>query len=123
MKSRMILLISLGLTFICVSAIAARATGTKISKQTSASTAQDNTKATDHQLMGTVTSVTPSEVVVDHELKGKEVKTTFMLNSNTKKEGTLEKGSRATIVYRIENKQRVATDVKVSVSKPEAKKS
>jgi hypothetical protein len=103
----------------------ARATGTNNTKQSTQSATQPKTQPAIHEVTGMVSSVTGSQLVLDHKWKGKDEKTTFMLNPDTKKEGSIMKGDRASVYYHVENKQRVATDVKVSESKPktEAKKS
>lgn len=54
--------------------------------------------------MGTISSVTASDLVLDHKYKGKEESTKFVLNSDTKKEGNLDKGEMATVYYRMERK-------------------
>jgi hypothetical protein len=75
--------------------------------------------------MGTISSVTGSNLLLERKANGKEQNTDFVLNSDTKKEGTLNKGEKATIYYRMDKKQRIATDVKVMEpkSKTESKKS
>lgn len=75
--------------------------------------------------MGTIASVTASDLVLEHKYKGKEENTKFVLNSDTKKEGNVDKGEMATIYYHMDNKERVATEIKVAPakSKTEAKKS
>jgi hypothetical protein len=73
-------------------------------------------KAEMHHLMGTISSVNSSDLVVSHKYDGKVENTTFIVNSATKKEGSLAKGKEATVFYQINNKQNVATDVKVTTA-------
>jgi NaMN:DMB phosphoribosyltransferase len=76
-----------------------------------------NDKATTHHLMGTVDSVNGTSLVVTHNYKGKSEDSNFVLNSATIKDGTLSKGEQATVYYQIDNKQNVATEVKVNQTK------
>ena len=46
-----------------------------------------------------------------------EENTKFVLNSDTKKEGTIDKGEMATVYYHMDKKQRIATEVKVTPAK------
>ena len=93
------------------------------SKTSKASTTKTTTKAAIHHEWGTIQSVSDSSLVLDHTWKGKKEQTDFMLNSSTKKEGSLEKGARATVFYEMQNKDRVATEVKVAAMKTAAKSS
>lgn len=70
---------------------------------------------------GTIVSFTATSLVLSHEVKGKKVETTFVLNPETKQEGTLAVGAKATVHYRVENKEKVATQVKVEGAKPAPK--
>jgi hypothetical protein len=90
---------------------------------TASSTTKSATKTTIHHEWGTIESVSDSSLTLDHTWKGKKEQTNFMLNSGTKKEGDLEKGAHATVYYEMNNKDRVATDVKVAAMKSAAKKS
>jgi hypothetical protein len=67
-----------------------------------------------HQATGTITSVDANNLVISHKVKGKEEQSTFAMNDQTKKQGDLKTGERATVHYRSENGQNVATVVKVS---------
>jgi hypothetical protein len=77
----------------------------------------DKANTTIYHRSGTISSVTGSDLTLEHKWKGKDENTEFVLNSDTKKEGTLDKGEKAIVYYRMENKQRVATDVKVTETK------
>jgi hypothetical protein len=95
--------------------LAARATSPK--SATSKTTTKEKAKPAVYHRMGTISSVTDSDLVLEHKWKGKEENTKFVLNSDTKKEGTLDKGVMATVYYHMDNKQRIATEVKVTPAK------
>lgn len=76
------------------------------------------TTITVHHEMGTVDSITNSELVLTHEYKGKTENTKFMMDANTKKDGTINKGDRVEVFYHAQNKQRILSEVK-----PESKHS
>lgn len=97
----------------CAAVSVARTAPTKPDAKKSTTTA----KMSVHHMMGTVTSVTDSDLVLEHEWKGKKEETKFALDSNTKKEGDITKGCHASVTYEMQNKERKATDVKVSAMK------
>jgi len=103
--------------------IAAQTTSQK--STTTKTDTQQKAKPAIYHRMGTIASVSASDLVLEHKWKGKEENTNFVINSDTKKEGNLDKGEKATVYYRMEKKQRIATEVKVTEakSKTEAKKS
>jgi hypothetical protein len=72
----------------------------------------DTAKKTVHEMTGTVSSITDSELVLTHKWKGQEHETKFTLNSATKKDMTVEKGNQVTVLYQYENHQRTATELK-----------
>jgi len=94
-------------------------------KTTTPKTTTEKAKLTVYHRMGTISSVSDSDLVLEHKWKGKEESTKFVLNTDTKKEGTLNKGEMATVYYHMDKKQRIATEVKVTQPKstPEPKKS
>lgn len=98
----------------CASISVARTAPTKPDAKKSTST----TKMSVHHMMGTVSSVSDSELVLEHQWKGKKEETKFALDSSTKKEGDITKGCHATVTYEMQNKERKATEVKVSAMKP-----
>ena len=102
--------------------IAARTT---TPSQASKTSMQEKTKPGIYHRMGTISSVSGPDLVLERKYKGKEESTKFVLNSDTKKEGNLDKGEMATVYYRMHKKERVATEVKVTPpkSKTESKKS
>jgi len=123
MKIDKTLVLTFALLLIGGTAFAAGTAGTNEAKQATQSASQQTPKPTIHHRIGTVASVTGSELVLEHTYKGKEEKTKFVLNTDTKKEGNIEQGSHATVYYHFENKERVATEVKLVEPKTEAKKS
>jgi hypothetical protein len=79
------------------------------------------TGATAQQASGTITSVDATSLVLKHKVGGKEQDTTFIVNADTKKEGELKAGEKATVHYKAENGQNVATSVKVTAAAPKKK--
>jgi hypothetical protein len=80
------------------------------------------TRANSHSKLyeqkGTVSKVTGSSLVLLHRANGKETRTAFQLNSNTKREGMVDKGSQVDVFYRNNgNGIRVATLVKAQAWK------
>ena len=95
-------------------ALTSAAQATTPSKSTTTKKTTAATKPAVHHMSGTVTSVSDSGLVLEHEWKGKKEETKFALDSNTKKEGDITKGCHATVTYEMENKERKATEVKVA---------
>jgi hypothetical protein len=71
-------------------------------------------KAAAHQANGTISSVEGNTLVLDHKAKGKDEKTTFVMNESTRKTGNLAVGAKATVHYMVENGQNVATMVQAA---------
>ena len=67
-----------------------------------------------HQATGTISSVDANSLVLTHKVKGKEEQTTYTLNDQTRKVGELKAGEKATVHYKVESGQNVATMVKAS---------
>ena len=84
--------------------------------KTTTTTTKTTTAAMHHQ-MGTVASMTTSDLVLSHEYKGKTESTKFMLDPSTKKEGTIDKGAKVEVYYKTENHQHIATEVKAESKK------
>jgi hypothetical protein len=80
---------------------------------------QATVKAATKQATGTVKSVDTSSLVLTHKVQGKDADTTFVLNADTKKEGDPAVGAKATVHYKVEGTQNIATSV---VAAPPAKK-
>src|SRR5512135_1982504 len=69
-------------------------------------------KAKTLEAKGTVVSVDDNSLVLEHKVQGKDTKTTFVLNAETKKEGKLAPKGKATVHYKVEGGQNIATMVK-----------
>jgi hypothetical protein len=94
-------------------------TATPAAKETAK---QAKTEAGIHQATGTISMVTGTRLVLSHKvLKVKSTETTFVLNPKTKKEGHLKIGAKATVSYRVEKNEKIATRVTVRQAKPAAK--
>ena len=106
---------SLATAVILLTALAAFAQGTKEKLPKSKGIVM-------HQASGTISSVDADKLVLSHKVKGKMEETTFLLNDQTKKEGGLKAGEKATVHYMIHDNQDIATMVKVAVAKVTAAK-
>lgn len=62
---------------------------------------------------GEVVSLSDTNLVLSHKVKGKAEQTTYAINGETKKVGDPQAGVKATVHYKAENGQDVATLVKV----------
>lgn len=91
--------------------------GTALAAQTSSHNNVKKAEPTVHEEMGTVSSMTSSELVLSHMVKGKQEETTFKLDSSTKKEGTIDKGAHVAVYYKDQDHERVATEVKAEPKK------
>jgi hypothetical protein len=95
--------------------------GAALAAQTSAQTTTTKTSANAnlalHKEMGTVSSLTNSEMVLTHTVKGKQEKTTFKLDANTKKEGAIDKGTHVLVYFKDQNHERIVTEVKAEPTK------
>jgi hypothetical protein len=95
--------------------------GTALAAQTSshnnATKSTNMAEATVHEEMGTVSSMTSSELVLSHTVKGKQEETTFKVDSSTKKEGTIDKGAHVAVYYKDQNHERIATEIKAEPKK------
>jgi hypothetical protein len=69
------------------------------------------------RLTGTITSVTKSALVVSHAVKGKKTATTVVLDPATVTRGTLKRGAKVTVTYRVENNRKIATVAEVRGTK------
>jgi hypothetical protein len=124
MKTRYFILLAAAL-LLCGEGAAISARTTSPKNASAQTTTQAKTKPASYHRMGTISSVTDSDLVLEHKWKGKEENTKFVLNSDTKKVGTVDKGEMATVYYHMDNKQRIATEIKVTPAKSttETKKS
>jgi hypothetical protein len=78
---------------------------------------QTSTTPKTHEEIGTISSMTNSDLVLSHMVKGKQENTTFKMDSNTKKEGTIDKGAHVAVYFKDENHERLATEVKAEPTK------
>src|ERR1041384_6405378 len=65
-----------------------------------------------HVAVGTISSISADQVVVNEKVKGKDQPMTFRLDASTQKSGNLVKGSLVTIQYHTENNQNIAMSVR-----------
>jgi hypothetical protein len=95
--------------------------GTALAAQTSShndATKNTNTaEATVHEEMGTINSMTSSELVLSHTVAGKEEQTTFRLDSSTKTEGKIDQGAHVAVYYKDQSHERIATEIKAEPKK------
>jgi hypothetical protein len=114
-------LMKISKSMILSAALMFAAGGAALAAQTSAQTTTTKTSANAHlalhKEMGTVSSLTNSEMVLTHTVKGKQEKTTFKLDSNTKKEGTIDKGTHVAVYFKDQNHERIATEIKAEPTK------
>jgi len=103
-------------------ALAARTSAANTTKSNAATTEATTQSATHHQT-GKVSSMTSSNLVLNHEHFGKAEKTDFVLNSATKQEGKIGNGDRVTVYYHDQNGKKIATEVKAVGSKSQTTKS
>jgi hypothetical protein len=115
---------------VIVSAVFAVATGgvaLAANNQSTANTTKNSTnttlQATVHHEAGTVNSISNSDLVLQRNYKGKTHDVKFMLNSNTKKDGTINKGERVEVYYKHQKNERIATEVKPLPARTSAKTS
>ena len=106
-------------------AIAGETSGTTSGKQTQQTDTQKTAMATVHHERGTISSMDANELILDHTWRGKEEKTKFTLNPETKKEGSVAKGDHVMVYYHFQKGQRIATELKsvTTTPKTETKKS
>ncbi len=97
--------------------VSGQTSGTNSAKQVPQSDTHTTDKMTLHHETGKVYSLAADELILDHTWKGKEEKTTFTLDSNTKKEGNVEKGDRVMVYYRYQKGHRIATELKAMAAR------
>jgi len=68
--------------------------------------------AKERKATGTIVSATDTSLVVSSGKTKRE--TTYVLNADTKKTGTLTAGAKATVEYKMSGKERVATSVEAA---------
>lgn len=114
MKRGKSILMSAALILGCAGLVTASTAATPATVKSSTSTTTTKTKT--HEIKGTVTSVSDTELVLSHTWKGKTESTKFVMNTATKKDGTVAKGDAVMVMYQYENKERTATEVKPETS-------
>jgi hypothetical protein len=105
-----------GAAFALASGVVTLATDTHSATKTTKNSTS-NAQATIHSEVGTVDSMTNSDLVLAHNYKGKTHDVNFVLNSNTKKDGTITKGERVRVYFKNQNNQHIATEVKAAPTK------
>lgn len=96
----------------------ALAAPTATKQATDANASSSMTKTTTHHERGVVQSITDTDLTLTHMYKGKTETSTFKLDPNTKKMGTIDTGSHVVVSYKNENGEHVATEVRARKSKP-----
>ena len=76
-----------------------------------------------HTAVGTITSISGDQVVVNEKVNGKEQPMTFKLDPATQKSGNLKAGSLVTVQYHSDKNQNVANSVRERSANATAKKS
>jgi hypothetical protein len=74
--------------------------------------ASDTTRAVVHEEVGTIHSITSTELVLWNNVKGTQAETTFTLNSETKTDGEIGTGAHVAVYYKNQNHERVATEIR-----------
>ncbi len=79
----------------------------------SASFAAQKKEPKEAKASGTIASFTDTSVVLSTGRMGQKKETTFVLNPESKREGTLATGKRATVQYHMQGGEKIATLVQV----------
>jgi hypothetical protein len=121
MRKLVVILAVVALVFGLVATQSVYAQGKKAAaKQAKAPKAKEAKPAKPGKFSGTISSVTDSSLVV---AKAGGATETFVLNAQTKKEGNLQTGGKATVQYKVDGSNKVAISVKASPPKaPKAAK-
>ncbi len=94
-------------TFMLLFAMAAFAKQSGSSAKTNKAKSEVTRQAT-----GTISSADNGKLVLTHKVKGKDEQTSFVMNDQTRKQGDLRSGEKATVHYKVENGENIATVVK-----------
>ena len=105
----------LGAALMFTTGIAALAS--QSSTQNTSPSASDTTRAAVHEEVGTIRSITSTELVLSHNVKSMHEETTFTLNSETKTDGEIETGAHVAVYYENQNHERVVTEIKAIAEK------
>ncbi|MGO8819610.1 MAG: hypothetical protein ACLQVG_33665 [Terriglobia bacterium] len=113
-------LVVIGVLLMTVGAlVASQSSGTSSAKQPTEAAMQAKASTTVHREMGTIATLSANELTLDHTWKGKDEKTTFVLEPGTRREGNVAQGDHVVVYYHLEKGQRIATELKASVAKHE----
>ena len=77
-----------------------------------------STSMSAHRISGKIVSVNNSELTLASTVKGKSEQETFVINPQTKTAGTLNPGEKATVQYKSENGQKIATMISAHKAAP-----
>jgi hypothetical protein len=105
----------LGAAFIFTTGLTALAAQSSTKKAMPAGSA--TTRAMVYQEVGTIRSITSSELVLTHDANGTQEESTFLLNSQTKTDGEIETGAHVSVCYKNQNHERVVTEIKAQGEK------
>jgi hypothetical protein len=117
---------TLVVTIIALSLVASGSLWAKMPKgqKSTAAATEKQSKAKIFVASGQVVSADDSKLVLSHKVNGKAEETSFALNSDTKKQGDLAPGAKATVHYTSSpGGDKTATAVKVAPAKHVAKNS
>ena len=70
-----------------------------------------------HFTQGTIASISANQMVIAKKVRGKAKQASFMLNSQTQRNGNLAAGTRVSVQYREEKGQKVAAAVREFMAK------
>jgi hypothetical protein len=96
-------------------------THAKANPPAASETKTKTTQGAMHHTTGTISSIDADKVVLSQKVKGKTEEVTIMLNAATKKTGDLKPGDRASVQWRDENNQKMATSIKEMPAKSASK--
>lgn len=113
MRKLLVCLAALSLVFSLATA-PAYAQGKKGGKEKAGAAAKPAKAGKAQKVAGTVSSVSDTSLAV----KTATGQDTFVINPQTKKEGTIENGGKVTVHYKMEGNDKVATVVKAAKAKP-----
>jgi hypothetical protein len=120
-----ILAVAAGVLLATTGGMAQQTTTAPGAGQTKAATKSKAPAAKSGVMTGTIKSADANKLVISHvDTKTKKATDeTFVLSSSTTKTGDLAAGAKATVNYKTENGQNMASSVKVTPAKPAAAKS
>jgi hypothetical protein len=122
MKSRRFIWIA-GLTAALCTPVVASQKNPKNTQNPPASSQATKHQPASHVTQGTIASMDANQLVLNRKGRGKGQQVTFVLNSQTQQTGNLTPGSRVSVQYREENRQKIASAVREVASKSTARSS